>query len=96
MPEFNPHLLLDVPRYPDTGYALLADRIKRMLGTSADVVFVQAEAILALEAVAASIARPAAVAVNVVTSPYGTWFGTWLRRGGGNRLRRGRRKPDNR
>ncbi|MEW6342418.1 MAG: aminotransferase class V-fold PLP-dependent enzyme [Pseudomonadota bacterium] len=82
MPEFNPHLLLDVPRYPDTGYALLADRIKRMLGTSADVVFVQAEAILALEAVAASIARPGAVAVNVVTSPYGTWFGTWLRRGG--------------
>lgn len=82
MPDFNPHLLLDIPRYPDHGYALLADRIKRMLATSADVVFVQAEAVLALEAVAASIARPGAVAVNVVTSPYGRWFGDWLRQGG--------------
>jgi aspartate aminotransferase-like enzyme len=82
MPEFNPHLLLDTPPYPDAGYVVLADRLKRMLGTSADVVFVQAEAILALEAVATSIARHGAVAVNVVTSPYGRWFGTWLRRGG--------------
>ncbi len=42
----------------------------------------QAEAILALEAVASSLARPAMTAVNIVTSPYGTYFGTWLRRGG--------------
>ncbi len=82
MRDFNPHFLLDAPRYPDHGYALLADRIKRMLATSADVVFVQAEALLALEAVAASIAQPGAVAVNVVTSPYGRWFGHWLRQGG--------------
>jgi aspartate aminotransferase-like enzyme len=82
MPDFNPHVLLDVPSYPEHGYALLADRLKRMLGTSADGVFVQAEAVLALEAVATSIARPGAIAVNVVTNPYGRWFGNWLRRGG--------------
>jgi aspartate aminotransferase-like enzyme len=79
---FDSHRLLDLPRYPDHGYALLADRIRRLLATTADLVFVQAEAMLALEAVAASIARPGIVAVNVVTSPYGKWFGAWLRRGG--------------
>ncbi|MEM5404877.1 MULTISPECIES: pyridoxal-phosphate-dependent aminotransferase family protein [Paraburkholderia] len=82
MRTFDRHGLVDVPRYPDHGYALLADRIKGLLGTSADVVFVQAEAVLALEAVAASIARHGVVAVNVVTSAYGRWFGHWLRRGG--------------
>lgn len=74
--------LLDAPRYPANRYASLADRLKQLLATAADVVFVQAEAILALEAVAASVARPGAIAVNIVTSPYGAWFGTWLRRGG--------------
>ncbi|CAB3767141.1 pyridoxal-phosphate-dependent aminotransferase family protein [Paraburkholderia solisilvae] len=82
MSRFDFHLLLDPPRYPTDRFAPLADRIKRLLATQADVVFVQAEAMLALEAVATSIARPGLVALNVVTSPYGTWFGTWLRRGG--------------
>lgn len=82
MTSFDPYRLLDLPRFPDHGYALLADRIRRLLATTADLVFVQAEAVLALEAVAASIARPGIVAVNVVTSPYGKWFGGWLRRGG--------------
>ncbi|HEY3596339.1 MAG TPA: aminotransferase class V-fold PLP-dependent enzyme [Paraburkholderia sp.] len=76
------HRLLDTPRYPADRYAPLADRLKRLLATTADVVFIQAEAILALEAVAASIARPGVSAVNIVTSPYGAWFGAWLRRGG--------------
>ncbi|CAB3751827.1 pyridoxal-phosphate-dependent aminotransferase family protein [Paraburkholderia humisilvae] len=82
MSSFDLRLLLDPPRYPANRYAPLADRIKRLLATHANVVFVQAEAILALEAVAISIARPGRVAVNVVTSPYGAWFGTWLSRGG--------------
>jgi aspartate aminotransferase-like enzyme len=83
MSRFDLHLLLDPPRYPADRYAPLADRIKRLFATTrGDVVFVQAEAILALEAVATSIARPGLVAVNVVTSPYGAWFGAWLARGG--------------
>ncbi len=78
--DFAP--LLDPPAFPAAGFAPLADRLKRVLGTEKDLVFVQAEALLALEAAAASLARPGLVAVNVVTSPYGRYFGAWLRRGG--------------
>jgi aspartate aminotransferase-like enzyme len=74
--------LLNPPAYPATGYAPLADRLKRLLGTANDLLFVQAEAILALEAVATSLARPGLKAINIVTSPYGGYFGEWLRRGG--------------
>jgi aspartate aminotransferase-like enzyme len=74
--------LLDIPAYPASGYARLADRIVALLDTRNDVLLVQGEAIVALEAVAASLAGPQIHAVNVVTSPYGQWFGEWLRRGG--------------
>ena len=75
-------LPLDVPNYPADRYAPLADRLKRLLATRSDLVFVQAEALLALEAAALSIARPGLTALNIVTSPYGAYFGAWLRRGG--------------
>ncbi|HEY4201929.1 MAG TPA: aminotransferase class V-fold PLP-dependent enzyme [Devosiaceae bacterium] len=80
MPSFSP--LLNPPAFPASGYAPLADRLRRLLSTAGDVIFVQAEAILALEAAAASLARPGMTAVNIVTSPYGGYFGSWLRRGG--------------
>jgi aspartate aminotransferase-like enzyme len=80
MPHLSP--LLDLPPYPAEGYARLADRIGRLLRTKSDVLLVQGEAIVALEAVATSIASPAVSALNVVTSPYGKLFGGWLRRGG--------------
>lgn len=80
MPDPSP--LLDLPPYPAEGYARLADRIGRLLRTENDVLLVQREAIVALEAVATSIAAPAISALNVVTSPYGVLFGEWLRRGG--------------
>ena len=74
--------LLDLPPFPPERVAGLADRLAAILGTRNDVLIVQAEAIVALEAVATSIARPDARALNIVTSPYGDWFGQWLRRGG--------------
>jgi aspartate aminotransferase-like enzyme len=77
---WNP--LLAAPSYPAERYAMLADRIGRILRCRGDVVLVQAEAVVALEAVAASLARPGLSALNLVTSPYGGWFGQWLRRGG--------------
>jgi len=80
MPHFNP--LLNPPGYPADRYAPLADRLKRLLSTRSDVVFIQAEAILALEATASSLARPDSTAINIVTSPYGTYFSAWLRAGG--------------
>ena len=74
--------LLDLPPYPSQNYAGLADRLAKLLGTKSDVLLVQGEAIVALEAVATSIASPAISALNIVTSPYGVLFSEWLRRGG--------------
>jgi aspartate aminotransferase-like enzyme len=82
MTQFSAEDLLDPPVYPDVGYAVLADRIGALMRSFDDVVFVQAEAVVALEAVAASLARPGLRVLNVVTSPYGDYFAAWLRRGG--------------
>lgn len=82
MPTPDYSALLDIPNFPAERYAPLADRIGRLLGTLSDIVFVQAEALLALEAIATSVARPGLVAANIVTSPYGGYFSAWLRRGG--------------
>lgn len=76
------HALLDLPPFPDTGYAPLADRIGRLLGTAQDVLLIQGEAVVALEAAATSLARPGFRVLNLVTSPYGALFGFWLKRGG--------------
>ncbi|MFB2607245.1 aminotransferase class V-fold PLP-dependent enzyme, partial [Rhizobium phaseoli] len=77
---WNP--LHGVPSYPAERYAVLADRIGGILRSRGDIVLVQAEAVVALEAAAVSLARPGLSALNLVTSPYGDWFGQWLRRGG--------------
>ncbi|MDS7595654.1 aminotransferase class V-fold PLP-dependent enzyme [Agrobacterium tumefaciens] len=82
MPGPDYSSLLDLPAFPPERYALLADRLAALLGTKNDVLLIQAEAVLALEAVATSLARPGLKALNIVTSPYGTWFGEWLARGG--------------
>jgi len=76
---WNP--LNDAPAFPAARYATIADRIGRILKTRNDVLIIQAEAVVALETVAASLARPGLKALNIVTSPYGGWFGNWLRRG---------------
>jgi len=77
---WNP--LHGVPSYPAERYAALAHRIGGILRSRNDILFVQAEAVVALEAAAVSLARPGLAALNIVTSPYGGWFGQWLRRGG--------------
>ncbi len=82
MSDFDPACLLDPPPFPADRVADLAGRLARLIGASGDVLLVQAEAVVALEAVAASLGRPGLKAVNVVTSPYGVWFGRWLRRAG--------------
>lgn len=82
MNSFEPRTLLDVPPFPADGYAKLADRLGAILGAKNDVMLVQGEAIIALEAAATSLAWSKLRALNIVTSPYGTMFGGWLRRGG--------------
>ena len=49
-----------------------------VLATSHDVIIMQGEAILALEAVAKSVGAPGVVALNIVTGPYGAIFGDWM------------------
>jgi len=82
MPDRNWSHLLDVPAFPPERYAKLADRLAALMRTRNDVLLIQAEAVLALEAVATSLARPGLKVLNIVTSPYGAWFGDWLKRGG--------------
>lgn len=82
MPNRDWSHLLDVPAFPAERYAQLADRLAKLMGTKNDVLIIQAEAVVALEAAATSLARPGLSALNIVTSPYGAWFGHWLQRGG--------------
>ncbi|WP_064696665.1 pyridoxal-phosphate-dependent aminotransferase family protein [Rhizobium aegyptiacum] len=77
---WNP--LHGAPSYPADRYSTLADRIGRILRCRGDILLVQAEAVVALEAAAVSLARPGLSALNIVSSPYGGWFGQWLLRGG--------------
>ena len=77
---WNP--LHGAPSYPAERYAVLADRIGGILRSRNDILLVQAEAVVALEAAAVSLARPGLTALNIITSSYGGWFGQWLRRGG--------------
>ncbi len=81
MTSADPGLLDQAPLIPDE-YAVLEAGFARLVGGDRDIVLVQAEAILALEAIALSVAAPGRIALNVITGPYGRLFGQWLRRGG--------------
>lgn len=74
--------LLDQPPLTAAELVDLDEAVARLLGTTDEIVVVQAEAILTLEAVAKSLAAPDATAVNVVTGPYGALFGDWMRSSG--------------
>lgn len=79
---FDPAALLDVPGLDAPFLARLEAQVAELLGTDDDVVIVQAEAILLMEAVATNVAAPGATAINVVTGPYGAIFGDWMRTAG--------------
>jgi aspartate aminotransferase-like enzyme len=73
------HPLLDIPPINARRFAALEDRVAALLGTDADVVLLQAEATVALEAVALGLGRTGVTVLNVVSGPYGGVFGSWLR-----------------
>jgi aspartate aminotransferase-like enzyme len=75
------HPLLDLPDPSAAWLDGLRQRLAAILETTSEVLLVPAEAVTALEAVAASVATDRLSAVNVVTSPFGVQFGHWLRRG---------------
>jgi aspartate aminotransferase-like enzyme len=60
----------------------LTGGLSRLLSTREVPVIIPGEAVLGIEAVAAGISAPGRKILNLVTGPYGTLFGKWLRRGG--------------
>jgi aspartate aminotransferase-like enzyme len=74
--------LLDPPPLTAPRFAAIEDRAKRLLGLERDLVVLQAEAILALEAAARGLGAPGRTCLNIVTGPYGPHVGHWLRQAG--------------
>lgn len=76
------HPLLDLPPLTAERFASIEQGVADLLSTRQDVVITQGEALLPLEGCIRSGARPGSAALNIVTGPYGTTFGNWLRDAG--------------
>ncbi|MFE6687786.1 pyridoxal-phosphate-dependent aminotransferase family protein [Streptomyces sp. NPDC057743] len=72
-------LLLDLPPLDAARFARIEDKVAALMRTRCDVVTMQGEALLPLEACIRSAVRPGSTALNVITGPYGETFGGWLR-----------------
>ncbi|MFI5980952.1 aminotransferase class V-fold PLP-dependent enzyme [Streptomyces sp. NPDC051555] len=79
MTSTAPHPLLDLPPLTAERFASIERGVADLLSTRQDVVITQGEALLPLEGCIRSGARPGSTALNIVTGPYGTTFGNWLR-----------------
>ncbi|MET9484513.1 aminotransferase class V-fold PLP-dependent enzyme [Streptomyces sp. NPDC006638] len=73
------HPLLGLAPLTAAHFATIERRVAALLATENDVVIMQGEALLPLEACIRGGARPGSTALNVVTGPYGQTFGNWLR-----------------
>ncbi|MFI7241354.1 pyridoxal-phosphate-dependent aminotransferase family protein [Streptomyces qinglanensis] len=71
--------LLDLPPLSAEHFAAVEDKVASLLRTRCDVVAMQGEALLPLEACIRAAAPRGSTALNVVTGPYGETFGGWLR-----------------
>ncbi|MFI9050576.1 pyridoxal-phosphate-dependent aminotransferase family protein [Streptomyces sp. NPDC053427] len=80
-PTANPAApdLLDLPPLTAAHFARIEDKVAGLMGTRCDVVAMQGEALLPLEACIRSAVRPGSTALNIITGPYGETFGGWLR-----------------
>ncbi|WP_190141606.1 pyridoxal-phosphate-dependent aminotransferase family protein [Streptomyces glebosus] len=80
-PSENPATpdLLDLPALTAAHFARIEDKVAALMRTRCDVVAMQGEALLPLEACIRSAVRPGSVALNIITGPYGETFGGWLR-----------------
>lgn len=57
----------------------LERKVGELMGSSQDIVLMQGEAVLGLEAAARALTRPGMKALNLVSGVYAAWFGDWLR-----------------
>jgi pyridoxamine--pyruvate transaminase len=65
-------------------FAAVEEKVARIYGTDKDVVLLQGEAVLGLEAAARSLVREGTTCLNLVSGVYGKWFGLWLKDIGAN------------
>ncbi|MCC5031998.1 aminotransferase class V-fold PLP-dependent enzyme [Streptomyces sp. WAC 00631] len=77
-----PHPLLDLAPLSAEHFAAIERQVASVMGTDADVIVMQGEALLPLEGCIRGAARPGSTALNVITGPYGQTFGGWLRDSG--------------
>ena len=59
-------------------FRALEQKVAAIYQTKADVVLMQGEAVLGLEAAARALVRPGKKALNLASGVYGKWFGLWL------------------
>lgn len=59
-------------------FRLLGELVGKVYGTDNDIVLMQGEAVLGLEAVVVNVVRPGMKVINVVQGPYGKGMGYWL------------------
>lgn len=64
-------------------FAHTTDLLKQVFRTQNDVIIMQAEAILGLEAAAASVIEPGVKVLNLVSGVFGKWFEDFVRKYGG-------------
>lgn len=64
-------------------FAHTTDLLRQAFRTSNDVIIMQAEAILGLEAAAASVIEPGTRVLNLVSGVFGKWYEDFIRRYGG-------------
>jgi pyridoxamine---pyruvate transaminase len=57
----------------------LERKVGELMRSSDDIVLMQGEAVLGLEAAARGLTRPGMKALNLVSGVYAAWFGDWLR-----------------
>jgi pyridoxamine---pyruvate transaminase len=65
-------------------FRALERKVAQIFETQNDIVLMQGEAVLGLEAAARSVVRPGMKCLNLVSGVYGKWFGFWLKDYGAN------------
>jgi pyridoxamine--pyruvate transaminase len=59
-------------------FRLLGELVGQVYGTDNDIILMQGEAVLGLEAVVVNVVRPGMKVINIVQGPYGKGMGYWL------------------
>ena len=65
-------------------FRALEAKVAALFQTTSDIVLMQGEAVLGLEAAARAVVQPGMTAINCVSGVYGKWFGLWLEGSGAN------------